>query len=75
MPKTWSANLYSCTKFSILNLVHPALSQIHIMNHTTTTAVVVLIFILVLVTHVHTTNIRCMQTLSMYIMGQMLTRA
>ena len=27
----------------------------------------VLIFILVLVTHVHTTDIQCMQTLSMYI--------
>jgi hypothetical protein len=37
------------------------------------TSSIVLIFILVLVTHVHTTNIQCMQTLSMYIMGQMLT--
>jgi hypothetical protein len=35
----------------------------------------VLIFILVLVTHVNTTDIQCMQTLSMYSMGQMLTRA
>ena len=35
----------------------------------------VLIFILVLVTHVHTTDIQCMQTLSMYSMGQMLTCA
>jgi hypothetical protein len=34
----------------------------------------VLIFILVLVTHVHTTDIQCMQALSMYSMGQMLTR-
>ena len=40
-----------------------------------TTVFRVLIFILVLVTHVHTTGIQCMQTLSMYSMGQMLTRA
>ena len=33
---------------------------------------IVLIFILVLVTRVHTTDIQCMQTLSMYSMGQML---